>query len=264
MTTPWRLIDSGRCDAAWNMALDEALSLEVRNGLSPSTLRLYGWDRPSLSIGCFQKTGDINVGACKSRHIPIVRRPTGGRAILHEEELTYSLSARTDEEPFCRGLLDSYQRIGRAFSLAFARAGISVTVKERRARGRELTKSSLCFQSSSYAEILIDGKKAVGSAQKRWTDGFLQQGSIPFMRVGTLLEEIVGAHEAGLLRLSMAVLSDSAPGLDQEGFKDIVVSAFEETFGVTFLRASPSEEEARLALDLSRRKYLLDSWNLRS
>jgi len=96
MNDSWRFIDSGNCEASFNMAIDEAIAISVRKGDVPPTLRLYGWDVPSVSIGCFQKIRDINVEYCGEKNIPIVRRPTGGRAILHYQDITYSFSTKTD------------------------------------------------------------------------------------------------------------------------------------------------------------------------
>jgi lipoate-protein ligase A len=103
IVSEWRLIDSGPGDAFYNMALDEAIATGVRKGAAAPTLRLYGWDRPSLTLGCFQKTADINIEYCRSHDIPVVRRPTGGRAILHGDELTYSLSAKLTGSLFHTG-----------------------------------------------------------------------------------------------------------------------------------------------------------------
>src|SRR5512135_1825792 len=132
MERPWRLIYSGPCGASYNMALDEAVATLLRKNGFPPTLRLYGWDRSSLSLGCFQKTSDVDIDYCKTNNIPIVRRPTGGRAILHGDELTYSFSARTDEGPFSKGLLDSYKKISAAFHLAFRKIGICTERKLKR------------------------------------------------------------------------------------------------------------------------------------
>jgi lipoate-protein ligase A len=177
--TSWRLIDSGPCDAPYNMALDEAIAAAVRNGHSPPTLRFYGWCQPSVSLGAFQKITDIDTGYCAANDVQVVRRPTGGRGILHGEELTYSFSAK-NEGLFSQGLLDAYRKISAAFSLGLQRLGLSVKMENRRGRRSNLERSPLCFQSTSYGEITINGKKLIGSAQKRWGDGFLQQGSMPY------------------------------------------------------------------------------------
>ena len=263
METEWRLIDSGPCDAFYNMALDEALATEVRKGAAPPTLRLYGWDRPSLTLGCFQETADINIEYCRSHNIPIVRRPTGGRAILHGDELTYSFSAKTDSGPFSHGLLDSYRRISTAFSMALKKIGVSAESKKKREKDRVLGRSPLCFQSSSYGELLLENKKLVGSAQKRWSDGLLQQGSIPYLSHDEELKGIFGAEKTVSLTNCMKALRDALPLLDEEGFRKAVVSSFEEAFGVRLLLSAPSQEESLLAGELQRRKYLQTDWNFR-
>jgi len=263
METEWRLIDSGPCDAFYNMALDEAIATEVRKRAAAPTLRLYGWEKPSLTLGCFQKTADINIEYCRAHNVPIVRRPTGGRAILHGDELTYSFSAKTDSGPFSHGLLDSYRRISTAFSIALKKIGISAEAKKEREKGRVLIRSPLCFQSSSYGELLSENKKIVGSAQKRWNDSLLQQGAIPYLSHEEGLKGIFGAEKTASLKNCMNALSDILPRLNREEFKTAVVSSFEETFGVRLLLSAPSLEESLLAGELQRRKYLQADWNFR-
>ena len=263
MDTKWRLIHSGPCDAFYNMALDEAIATEVRLGAAPPTLRLYGWDRPALTLGCFQKTSGINVEYCRSRDIPVVRRPTGGRAILHGDELTYSFSAGTDQGPFSHGLLDSYRRISVAFSTAFRKIGVTASPKKEREKGRVLSRSPLCFQSSSFGEILTDNKKLLGSAQKRWTNGLLQQGSVPYLSQEEKMAGIFGAEKTAALRDCMKALKEILPLLDEDAFRKAVVSSFEEAFGIRLLQSAPLLEESLLAEELLQRKYLQDHWNLR-
>lgn len=129
----WRLINSGPGSASYNMALDEAIAISVRKGSSPPALRLYSWDRPSVTLGCFQKIREIDTEYCRDASIPIVRRPTGGRAILHNKELTYSFSVKTDNALFSKGIFDSYEKISAAFYLALKKLGFSpeVNMKEK-------------------------------------------------------------------------------------------------------------------------------------
>ena len=256
MPEEWRLIESGRCGAAYNMALDEAIATFVRTKGGPPVLRLYGWSTRSLSIGHFQKASEVDTAYCATHRIPIVRRPTGGRAILHDAELTYSFSAGTDRGPFSHGLLDSYNRISVAFGLALEKIGIRAESRKRRERGSVLTGSPLCFQSSSFAELLIDGRKIVGSAQKRWRDGLLQQGSIPYFCDEKEIFRIFGMQGQASLKGCMAGLKEVVPDLDETEFRGIVAASFEETFATRFALTPPSPEELSLALDLQEGKYL--------
>lgn len=261
MHKEWRLIESGRCGAAYNMALDEAIATSVRTNGALPTLRLYGWDRQALSIGCFQKSSDLDTAYCAAHDIPVVRRPTGGRAILHGAELTYSFSVRTDQEPFSRGLLDSYKKISDAFSLALRKVGIHAEPKKRREKGNVLAGSPLCFQSSSFAEVLIDERKIVGSAQKRWADGLLQQGSIPYSYDEAEIFRIFRIKGPASLRNCMAGVKDIVPDLDETEFTGIIVASFEKAFGISFVLSLPSQEELSFARELQEQKYLHARWN---
>ncbi len=258
--TEWRFIDSGPRTASYNMGLDEAIAVMVRKGSSPPTLRFYGWDRPSVSIGSFQKVSDIDFGYCLTRGMPVVRRPTGGRAILHGDELTYSFSSK-NEGFFLGGLLDSYRHLSRAFTAAFRAMGLEITVKSERESGRNLSRSALCFKSTSYGEISLKGRKLVGSAQKRWKDGLLQQGSIPYAVDEENMMRVFNLSSPGL-KEAMVGLREASPDLDPEEFKKAIRSSFEEAFGISFRFLGPSREEEHLALELEHRKYLSPQWTL--
>ncbi|MCX8069164.1 MAG: lipoate--protein ligase family protein [Thermodesulfovibrionales bacterium] len=253
----WRFIDSGNCDAYFNMALDEAIALSVIDNKQPPTLRLYGWERTSVSLGAFQKYSDINIDYCNSQNIPIVRRPTGGRAILHDNELTYSFSSK-NEGFFNQGLMGSYRIISEAFIRAFFRLGIDVHMRDRRTSGKELIKSPLCFNSVSLGEISFQGKKLIGSAQKRWRDGFLQQGSIPFI-IDYDKSAIVFKQSRDTIS-EFAEVSKIDSSLSINSLKEAIVKGFEEYFEVDFEYQSPSPMELELTLSLLEGKYLQPQW----
>jgi lipoate-protein ligase A len=257
----WRFIDSGPCTAFYNMAIDEAIAISVRKGVSPPTLRLYGWDRPSVSLGAFQKSADIDSRFCADNDIPVVRRPTGGRGIFHGDELTYSFSSR-NEGFFSGGLLDSYGRLSAAFKTALELLGLDVTMKKERIPGATLNRTALCFRSTSYGEISFSAKKLIGSAQKRWRDGLLQQGSLPYDIDEEGTGKIFGlSHSAGL-KNSMIGLREALPNLEPEKLKDAIRASFERTFLISFRCSSLSPEEDRLARELEVRKYRSSRWNL--
>lgn len=244
------------------MALDEAMAGDIREGQTPPTLRFYAWDTTSVSIGRFQRAGDLDRGYLKEQGIPLVRRPTGGRAVLHGSELTYSFSAGTREGPFSRGLLESYRDLAYAFSRAFCSLGISAeTIAEKRSAG---ARSPLCFASPSSGEITVGRRKVIGSAQKRWPDGLLQQGSIPFQidyaRLGKVLRS--GAGEP-FVRAGMAGLGEFLPGLQILELKAAIRDSFEKVFGVEFLEATTTIRERGRAEELLQGKYLSPGWNLR-
>jgi len=254
----WRLVDSGPCDAAYNMALDESIARFVRLGESPPTLRLYAWVAPSVSIGAFQRLSDVDTAYCAAHTIPIVRRPTGGRGILHGDELTYSFCARS-EGLFSHGLLDTYRRISSALQSALEMMGLPATMKRERETGRNLARSPLCFQSTSYGEVSFNARKLAGSAQKRWKDGFLQQGSIPYTIDYAGLAAVFIQKGYGIpgneSAKHMAGLRELIPGFEHRTFMDRLIVSFEKTFGVTLEDAGPSPQEDRLARQLSVEKY---------
>jgi lipoate-protein ligase A len=259
--TSWRFIDSGPCDAAYNMALDESISIAVRNGDSLPTLRFYGWLQPSVSIGAFQKITDVDTGYCADHDVRVVRRPTGGRGILHGEELTYSFSAK-NEGLFSQGLLDSYRKISGAFSLGLERQGLSVRMEAQRERGRSLARSPLCFQSASYGELVSNGKKLIGSAQKRWGDGFLQQGSVPYRVDCATLAAVFknrGQMSKGQDEDFMG-LKDIIHDFDNEEFRKHLKESFELFFGVSLLESRPSAQEEEQAYLLCSEKYRQPLW----
>lgn len=257
----WRLIDSGPAEAAFNMALDEALALSVRQGSSPPVLRFYGWRGPAVTLGCFQKATDIDLGYCLAQGIPVVRRSTGGRAILHGAELTYSFSARTDLAFFSGGLMKSYGKISEAFEQALQNIGLQAEARTEREKGPVLAGSPLCFQSSSYGEMLLGSRKIVGSAQKRWPDGLLQQGSLPYKHNEELLLRIfrISRDELGTRLFG---LREALPRLDERALKGALTAAFESRFAVRLEASVPSQAELQQAEALLCRKYLQDSWNL--
>ncbi|MEK6672977.1 MAG: lipoate--protein ligase family protein [Nitrospirota bacterium] len=258
--TDWRLIDSGSCGAFYNMAVDEAIALSVGKGDQPPTLRLYGWEVPSVSLGLFQRIADVNAGYCERHNIPVVRRPTGGRAILHKDELTYSFSSPNNGYFSC-GLLDAYRLISIPFHRALSRVGLNADVKGERESGRNLTRSPLCFRSTSYGEISLDDEKLIGSAQKRWNNYFLQQGSIPYTVDEEALRNVFvidGNQVNGMTGLDMII-----PGLDKAAFKQAIKDSFEEEFKVRLISSGLSRQEADLAGMLEATKYRSHHWNLR-
>lgn len=268
MSDIWRFIDTGPCNPTYNMALDEAIASLVRKADMPPALRLYGWDTPSVSIGCFQKISDVDISYCTEKNIPIVRRPTGGRAIFHTEEITYSFSVKTKSGLFSKGLLDSYKKISTALGLALSKSGLTPELKILRETARSLptdhfSKSPLCFQSISYGEVSVNNNKIIGSAQKRWPDGLLQQGSIPFTIDNEETSRIFRIRSDNTIMESSKGLTDISPELEIGSIKNAIRISFEETFDVKLLLSSPSYEEVSLAEELEARKYLSHEWNFK-
>jgi lipoate-protein ligase A len=250
------------------MALDEAIAVSVRKELAPPTLRLYGWEKASVSIGCFQKISDVDTDYCIGKNIPVVRRPTGGRAVLHGSEITYSFSVKTTYGLFSAGLLDSYKKISKALGLALMKTGISPELKLIRetqdsSSSSHRLRSPLCFQSISYGEISINSRKVIGSAQKRWIDGLLQQGSIPLIIDKDAMTGIFRLDSDHGMRNSSIGLFEISTELNSDLIKNAIRISFEETFNTKFIISSPSVEEITLAQELEGQKYLSHAWKFK-
>lgn len=257
----WRLIDSPPGDAAWNMALDEAL---LHLSTAP-VLRLYGWRQYGVTLGAFQRSSEIAGEYCMAEGITIVRRPTGGRAILHEpgeRELTYCLSARHDAEGLGRDLFTSYERISRAFMQAFISLGFSVEVVHRK-RQHGAQRSPLCFESTSYAEMRIAGRKVIGSAQHRTKTGMLQQGSIPLRVDHERQARVFGISEGDAVLHQLPGLGAFDAGLTLQILKQAVVQGFQQEFQMVFQLSEATQEELLLAHRLSDEKYADKGWTHR-
>ncbi len=254
----WRLIDSGKMDAFYNMAIDEAIALTVMNKEAPPTLRFYGWKVSSVSLGYFQKISDIDIAFCLENNLPIVRRPTGGRAILHGDELTYSLSS-TNSGSFSGDLRETYSIIGNAFFSAFRMLGLDVDMMQKRQKGNVLRRSPLCFNSTSLGEISIKGIKIIGSAQRRWKQCFLQQGTIPYSVDEQTMRKVFRIPPDHPLEMKgLRAFME----LNSIELKDVISRAFERIFGIRLVLSDLSEKEAILAETLLREKYLRSEWNL--
>lgn len=250
-----RLINFQCYPAKLNMAIDEAISIFVRQGKSPPTFRFYGWEKESVTIGEFQKIEEINIDFCNKNGISVVRRPTGGKGILHYKDITYSFSARK-EEIFKGSLFKSYEFIGNIFLRAFYLSGIEVENKKEK---RVVNRSSVCFARSSFGEICYRDIKIVGSAQKRWVDGFLQQGTIPLLSNRELIREIFIDNPEEIKKIFG--LEELFNDFDTKSFLENIkltlkISGFQLEEGVLL------EEEIELAEELLQKKYDNPEWIL--
>lgn len=257
----WSLIIDGQLPGSLNMAVDDVL---LRRNDPQPVLRLYLWDRPTLSLGMSQPLErHVNLDFCRLKGIPVVRRITGGKAVLHSSELTYSLSGPLTCPPFSLDLLDSYKAIAEAFCLACRNMGIRAAMasRESRASGGSITS---CFAMPSAYEIVVAGRKLIGSAQKRTRCRVLQHGS-------WLIDYRPEEWDAVMLRhstasservTSMKMLMGDLFSLDL--LQNELIRGFEDYFGITFKRAGLSEAEEELARNLAANVYrnnaeLLDS-----
>lgn len=254
-----RFIVQEKAPAAFNMALDEAISEAVRRGDSPPTIRLYQWEVPSVTIGYFQRVSDIDTDYCAKKGYPVVRRITGGRAILHDEELTYSVSSSKDSFPFGDGLFRNYTIISAALSKGLARLGVDahLSLSKKRAGGRRYP---ACFRAVSYGEITVEGRKIIGSAQKKYHDGFLQQGSI---MLGFDPKELSGVLRGCTVEdcRDIGAISNSSGEISVSDLRLSLKEAFENELRVKLVTDAPFESELVRAKEIEMKKYSTREWN---
>lgn len=175
----WRLISDAPASGAWNMAVDEALLESAGRGDALPTLRLYDWQPACLSLGYAQPLSDVDEGRLAKRGWEMVRRPTGGRAILHVDELTYSVTGPAHEPRLAGDILTSYQRLSGAILHALELLGLAVRAEPQAGAANGTTLQPVCFEVPGHYEITFGGRKLVGSAQARRKEGVLQHGTLP-------------------------------------------------------------------------------------
>ncbi|ODA44742.1 Lipoate-protein ligase A [Thermodesulfovibrio sp. N1] len=236
------------------MAIDEAVNLFVRKDKVVPTFRFYGWESPSISIGEFQNINDVNIDFCSKKNIPIVRRPTGGKGIFHFDDLTYSFSSKK-EGIFKGSLFKSYEIISQILGYAFILSGLNVEIRREK---RITNRSALCFARSSFGEICYKEFKIVGSAQKRWIDGFLQQGTIPLKVNRELIKEVFNIDDGNLNRIYG--IKELYENFEIYKFIDNVKKSF-KSFGFEILEEEILEEELAVAEELLD-KYQNPGWLL--
>jgi lipoate-protein ligase A len=160
------------------MAIDEAIGRVAAQGMAPPTLRFYMWSPPCVSLGRHQKFSDIDLEACAARGYDVVRRPTGGRAILHTDELTYSVAAPDDDPRVAGGVMDAYHRLSLGLVTGLRILGIPADEAPGTRRAGPNV-SAACFEVPSAYEICVNGHKLMGSAQYRSRRMVLQHGTLP-------------------------------------------------------------------------------------
>lgn len=177
--TTWRFIDSGASDGAFNMACDEAAACHF--DLQVPLLRIFTWRPHTISLGFHQKKSDLDRTKCKKNGVDVVRRPTGGRAIFHAEEIAYSVIIPKTHNLFSKGTLGVYNEISSALVAGLNKLNLNLTLKKAQRPDEAFASHNdefACFATSALYEIHHDSKKVVGSAQRRFENALLQHGSI--------------------------------------------------------------------------------------
>ncbi len=265
IATSWRLIDTGSLSGAQNMAIDEALLRSFDPVNSPPVLRIYGWEPATLSLGRFQKGAEVlDLEHCAAHNVPIVRRISGGGAIYHADELTYSIVCAPGQIPVASSIKDSfrvltgfllhfYRNLGLEVAYALDVASIGTRLGER---------TAFCFAGKESFDILVNGvAKIGGNAQRRQKGIIFQHGSIPLVnraRIGlSYMREPTSVQTE-----DMASLLECGIFMSIETLRQGLVSAFARHFSARLSQDELSDDERSLAGELLVQKYLSNKWNL--
>jgi lipoate-protein ligase A len=268
----WRVLISGKMDPFLNMGLDEAIYIGVGEESSLPTIRFYDWEPASFSCGYNQDIEkELDFNRLVKSDYGFVRRPTGGRMVLHEDEVTYAVIARL-EGAMGGNILDTYMRISSALAAGLKKMDIDVELSRGELSRQEQKKSANpCFTSTSRFELSYKRKKLVGSAQTRNSRAFLQHGSILRTKDQKVVAEFVpGITDDDRLRLS-ALLERRTISLEkilgQELDFQKVVDSLLQGFSTAWpedkfnLATAPSDLEMQRAKELAFKKYSTEEWN---
>jgi lipoyl(octanoyl) transferase len=259
----WRILYSPPARGAFNMALDEAILESVLRGEAAPTLRFFAWEPPALSLGMAQPAADANRAALDRLGWDLVRRPTGGRAILHTDELTYSIAVREDHPLAKGGVLESYRRLSRGLLAGLRALGVEVQAESDRARGAA---GAVCFETPSSYEITAGGRKLIGSAQARMQGGVLQHGTLPLdgdlARI--LLALASSATSAEQVHRRAVTLAEAAGRpIGWRECAHAIRAGFELEFQMSFTETEITQGEADRAAALVAEKFGNDNWTNR-
>ncbi len=245
-TDVWRIILHGDQEPHFNMALDQALLDSVVAGRAPPTLRFYGWTKAAITVGYHQNPEKVlNMEAVRAAGIEVLKRPTGGRAVLHGDDLTYSITLpRADL--LASSVIVSYRSLSEALAAGLAQAGVHVTL----ARGKGIHMGpgpQPCFTSTARYELTSNGRKLVGSAQRRMRGGLLQQGSIPLRDGGVRLRGLLpdGLDLGGLENRWTTVEEITGRAVECMSLASAVAEGFCRQWGARMVTHPPHDDELR-------------------
>lgn len=262
----WRLIVDAESDGATNMAVDQAILDAVAVGLSLPTVRFYAWSPPCLSLGRSQPLSDADLAVCRAAGVDVVRRPTGGRSILHTDELTYSVSLLQTDPRTEGGVLEGYRRLSEGLLAGLRLLGVpAVHAVGRRVPDAELT--AVCFETPSDWEITVNRRKLVGSAQWRARGGVLQHGALPLCgdltRILDYLDLSTAERESqkGHLRLQAITLEEAlGRSVSFDQVVQALVEGFAQTLNLTLVPGALSPHERAAAAKIRDTVYAALDW----
>lgn len=259
---------SGPATGAHNMALDDAISEAAGRGEVPPTMRFYSWEPPCLSIGQAQKWAEFNHAALASQGWNVVRRPSGGRAVLHRDEVTYAIAGPESDWRLAGGVLESYARLSEGFLRGLTLLGLSISTEQ--GTGRAGAGSAACFDAPSRHELTASGRKVVGSAQWRRAGTVLQHGSLPLAGDVAEVVDYLALEEDRADRLrrllhERAATVESLLGV-RRSFDEVtsaLLAGFAEVLAIDWVEGALTDGEQQRADELVQTRYGTIGWNQR-
>ena len=264
----WRFLPTGYQAGAINMAVDEVLLLGVAAGGCP-VLRVYGWEPPAVSIGYAQRAdSEVDMARCQNAGIDVVRRFTGGRAVLHWNELTYSVICNDGQVELSGSIEETHRRIGECLAEGMRLLGIDVELERGRPAGGRRDGGDPnagavhqpCFSSTARWEVKCGGRKLIGSAQRRIRGAMLQHGSVllgpEHCRLPGLVPGSESCRASCLLAANSTDLQECAG--HPIGFEEVascLAVGFARSLGVVLDPSELTAEETVQARELAERKY---------
>jgi lipoyl(octanoyl) transferase len=270
----WYFIDSGECSPSYNMALDEALLDWHSERKIPPTIRFYGWNPATLSIGYFQKVEkEIDLEAVKANNLGFVRRPTGGRGVLHEHELTYSVIVSEEYPDMPKTVTEAYRVISegilKGFHLLGLEAYFAVPRSNEEKEALKSPRSAVCFDAPSWYELVVEGRKVAGSAQTRQKGVILQHGSILLDLDEDKLFSLFKYPSERVKERMQKAFKDKAVAINEIANRKITIEdakvafkkGFEEGLNIELVPYSLSDSEQEYVQNLAKTRYESEEWN---
>jgi lipoate-protein ligase A len=264
----WRLLNTGAQDGATNMAIDEAILESVVAGRAGPTLRFYAWAPPCVSIGFGQSISDVDRAACQERGWDVIRRPSGGKAILHVDELTYSVCAPLDEPRVAGGIVESYGRLVAGLLAGLRGLGLEPAEAKPEYAPEQEAEGPVCFDGPARYEVTVAGRKLVGSAQARPKGGVLQHGTMPL--TGDITRIIDGLVWNGpearrsarerLRRRALTLQDALGQGVSFEEAVRAMIKGFRAALNLALVPSGLRAEEQDAAARIRREKYASEDW----
>ncbi|MHD0397620.1 lipoate--protein ligase family protein [Staphylococcus simulans] len=275
MTETWNFINSGSHDPYYNMAMDEALLNFVSRGEIDPVIRFYTWDPATLSIGYFQRLKkEIDIEKVKEKGYGLVRRQTGGRGVLHDKELTYSVIVPESHPNMPKTVTEAYRVISQGLLEGFKLLGFDAYFavprsKEEREKLKQ-PRSSVCFDAPSWYELVVEGRKIAGSAQTRQKGVILQHGSIlKDIDIDDLFDMFIFRNErlkdkmkAAFLDKAVAINDISDKTVTLEEMEDAFEKGFQKGLNLNFKPLELTEAQQNEVNELAE-KYKSEEWTYR-